>query len=235
MHGTIKPKYNYFLSLGFFFIIFVIIILFPPKETSPASTPVVQARVVQNVQALTPHNTTTPVDYVSPATLTSRRRSPYFFTVREATPSSFKFVPGNRKFKSIGEKLCCQALEEYLGRQVSVNTRPAFLVNPATGKKLELDLFDIKTNIAIEYNGAQHYSFSSHFHKKKDDFVKQQQRDKFKSDRCYERGIHLIVIPYMVDCCKLVEGQLELEIRSPQHRLRLIKDFLYPKLDELLM
>lgn len=104
-----------------------------------------------------------------------------------------------RNFKSIGEELCTEILEKHLQREVLNNVRPDFLVNPKTKRKMELDVFDPQTNVAIEYNGIQHYKFPNKFHKSKEEFEAQQYRDDLKCKICKKVGINLISIPYTID------------------------------------
>lgn len=62
----------------------------------------------------------------------------------------------------------------------------------------ELNIYvDFKiNNIIIEYNGKQHYEYTSFFHKSKLDFLKQQYRDQKLRNYCKNNGIKLIEIRY---------------------------------------
>lgn len=51
-------------------------------------------------------------------------------------------------------------------------------------------------NILVEYQGAQHYVYTPHFHKSKSDFLKAQERDRRKIAYCLAQGIKLYEIPY---------------------------------------
>ncbi|OHD25750.1 MAG: hypothetical protein A2086_14180 [Spirochaetes bacterium GWD1_27_9] len=57
---------------------------------------------------------------------------------------------------------------------------------------LQLDIYLPNINLAFEYDGEQHYKYMSYFHKNKQDFLEQQDRDRFKDRRCEEEGITLI-------------------------------------------
>jgi hypothetical protein len=62
--------------------------------------------------------------------------------------------------------------------------------------KLELDGFNKELNLAIEYNGEQHYiEFKNHFHKI-GSLEDQINRDNIKLNECIALNITLIVIPY---------------------------------------
>ena len=64
------------------------------------------------------------------------------------------------------------------------------------GDNLELDGFNKSKNIAFEYNGKQHYEYSSFFHSSIQDFIRQQNRDERKQELCHLKSIYLITIPY---------------------------------------
>lgn len=59
-----------------------------------------------------------------------------------------------------------------------------------------LDLFIPVLGIAVEYNGVQHYKFSSFYHKDETDWNKGKLLDKKKADYLNDRGVKLVVIPY---------------------------------------
>lgn len=65
-------------------------------------------------------------------------------------------------------------------------------------KQLFLD-FQLHNGIIIEYNGRQHYRYTPYFHKSKQDFVKQQNRDKKLRKYCEDNNIKLIEIPYYIN------------------------------------
>ena len=59
--------------------------------------------------------------------------------------------------------------------------------------------FDFKINnksIVIEFQGEQHYAFTSYFHKTEEDFKRQQKYDNLKRAYCKKNHIKLIEIPY---------------------------------------
>jgi len=92
------------------------------------------------------------------------------------------------------EEICRKILEDYFDDYFPT-VRPKFLTNPKTGKPLELDGYNARLNLAFEHQGHQHYEFPNRFHKTKEEFIAQQERDKFKAQRCKELGIDLIFIP----------------------------------------
>lgn len=104
-----------------------------------------------------------------------------------------------REYKSGGrsktEKKCCEIMNKLTG-EVFFPVRPDFLKNELTGKNLELDCYNHRLRLAVEYNGIQHYKFPNYFHKSKEEFIQQVRRDDLKRRLCDEHGVYLIVVPY---------------------------------------
>ncbi len=61
---------------------------------------------------------------------------------------------------------------------------------------LEIDCYIPSLKLGFEYNGEQHYNHVKVFHKTKEDFESQKQRDIEKNKRAKEQGINLITIRY---------------------------------------
>lgn len=107
---------------------------------------------------------------------------------------------GNNNTKlqiSVGERMCKKSVEKLTSKKFH-KVRPDFLRNPTTGRSLELDMYNEELKLAVEYNGIQHYKYTSKFHKSEIEFIKQQQRDKVKKKLCKQHGIKLIIVPYTV-------------------------------------
>lgn len=64
---------------------------------------------------------------------------------------------------------------------------------------LELDGYNEDLSLAVEANGIQHYKEIPYFHRDKDSFRKQKERDEFKIKQCIKNGIGLVVVPYIID------------------------------------
>jgi len=94
--------------------------------------------------------------------------------------------------------------------------RPTFLNNPVTGGtyNLELDCYNEELQLAVEFNGRQHYEYVPFFHKNKEAFLNQKYRDEMKRRKCYERGILLIEVPYTEE--KKLETYLLQRLRNYQ-------------------
>lgn len=119
---------------------------------------------------------------------------------------------GSLKYKSTGERTAQDCLEEiFLGRKFT-NERPKDIINPNTGRALELDCFNKDLKIAVEYNGPQHYKFIPFYHKTFKDFEDQQIRDAHKELVCKKHGIYLITIPYTTkpdSICSYIKAELK--------------------------
>lgn len=77
-------------------------------------------------------------------------------------------------------------------RESEDNARPEFLVNPATGERLELDRYYPVHRVAFEFNGPQHYAAEGRF--TKEEVAAQRKRDHVKRRICKEKGIDLVVV-----------------------------------------
>lgn len=58
------------------------------------------------------------------------------------------------------------------------------------------DFFIPNMNIIIECDGEQHFCYSKKFHKKREDFLKSQERDRRKNSYCLANNIKLYRIPF---------------------------------------
>lgn len=99
--------------------------------------------------------------------------------------------------ESIGEKICRNFLENTFKKPFP-KCRPDWLKNPVTANNLELDCFSSELNLAVEYNGRQHYEFVPKFHKTKNDLYNQKYRDDIKKRLCYKNGVDLIIVSYKI-------------------------------------
>jgi hypothetical protein len=98
---------------------------------------------------------------------------------------------------SKGETECRRFLET-LFQLPFPKVRPTFLKNPITGNNLEIDCYNSTLRLGIEYNGKQHYSFTSFFHRNVEASNNQKYRDELKRRMCRENGITLIEVPYTI-------------------------------------
>lgn len=106
-------------------------------------------------------------------------------------------------YGSKGERICCETMEKIYGVPFK-KIRPHWLKNPETGRNLELDCYNEDLQLAVEYNGKQHYEYnerngkSTSFHKGEKDFINQVRRDNYKAELCARNGIYLIIVPHTI-------------------------------------
>ena len=120
-------------------------------------------------------------------------------------------VPPTSSFRSRGEQICCETMTNLYGK-LFTTVRPSWLKNPETNRNLELDCYNDELQIAVEYNGIQHYKYPNPFHKMEEDFVKQVRRDLMKEQMCRDQGIFLINVPYTIEPAEIphfLEQQLQ--------------------------
>lgn len=91
-----------------------------------------------------------------------------------------------------------RAALELLTCKPFVKIRPPWLRNPLTGRNLEIDAWCEELKLACEFQGYQHTVFPNRFHKTFDQFLAQQQRDKFKAQTLASLGIRLLEVPHTV-------------------------------------
>lgn len=89
----------------------------------------------------------------------------------------------------------CRDIVENLLRVPFPTVRPSFLRYPPSGKNLELDMYNDELGLAFEYQGIQHRKYTPYYHRSMDEFLRQQERDSFKKQRCYDMHIQLVLIP----------------------------------------
>lgn len=117
------------------------------------------------------------------------------------------------KRQSKGEAECLRVMQKFFPEtEWRVQVRPKALRNPATGRRLELDILGYVPSlgrwIAVEYDGWQHYRFVKKFHRTRKDLVTQIYRDKVKTEWCESQGIWLIRVPPNVPTSK-IEGFID--------------------------
>jgi hypothetical protein len=115
-----------------------------------------------------------------------------------------------KKTGSRGEEWCAQILSQLYDGYTFIKIRLDKFKNPETNRALELDFYCKELNLAVEYNGRQHYEYTKFFHQTLNDFEKQKIRDLIKEGYCDIFNINLIEIPnlqsyeeiekYIVDC-----------------------------------
>lgn len=101
------------------------------------------------------------------------------------------------------EERCRSILQSIYGCAFP-SCRPDFLKSPVTKKNLEIDCYNSRLKLGLEYDGVQHAKYTPYFHK--DDkwkFIYQVKKDDWKDMKCAEHGITLIRVPHYVPYDKL--------------------------------
>lgn len=101
-----------------------------------------------------------------------------------------------RKPQNNNEQLLFKVLDEVLPGQYYIrNGYYSFLMSPK-GRPMQYDIYYPDLKLAFEYQGKQHYRYSSYFFKDKKQFKYLQKCDQLKKKLSKELGITLIVIDY---------------------------------------
>lgn len=106
---------------------------------------------------------------------------------------------------NIPEFICIKSIE-YLFGELFEKARPRWLINNQ-GNNLELDGYNKKLQLAVEYNGMQHYKHIEYFYKTKEAFEKRIEHDLIKQKLCKENNVNLIIVDYTVkikDMCLFI-------------------------------
>ncbi len=113
--------------------------------------------------------------------------------------------------ESFGESMCRTILESILKRSFP-KSKPDWLVNPQTGRKLELDGYNEELKLAFEFDGTQHYQKSTGYMGTKYDQI--QYRDKIKNQLCYNNDVFIIRVKYSEYKNKNIEKYIADKLRS---------------------
>lgn len=128
-------------------------------------------------------------------------------------------------YGSKGERICCETMEKIYGVPFR-KIRPNWLKNTETGRNLELDCYNEDLQLAVEYNGKQHYEYderngkSTSFHRVEKDFINQVRRDNYKAELCARNGVYLIVVPHTVGHEEIFDYILSKLPETVQNRVR---------------
>lgn len=112
--------------------------------------------------------------------------------------------------KNQNECRCRYILQALTGEEfISTRSLP-WLINPITGRHLELDCYCEKLSLAAEINGDQHYRKGAYY---STDLEYQVYKDKIKEKLCLLNNVTLIIIPYTIPrsrLCSYIIAKLEL-------------------------
>lgn len=98
--------------------------------------------------------------------------------------------------RSSKEKIIAKILSDEIGEgQYKTEFSWEWLKN-TNGKRMYVDFYIPSKNLVLEYDGEQHFKFVSRFHKTKECFEKQVERDNLKNKLLEEHGIKVVRITY---------------------------------------
>lgn len=135
---------------------------------------------------------------------------------RPARPLSWRCAAGHRwqgKFtdvvtarkwcaectRGIGERRARLTFERLLPGFQFPTRNPEWLVNPSTGRRLQLDGYNEELRLAFEFQGPHHRSSLAAYKMTPDDLLSVRQRDELKRVACKARRITLIEVPDSLD------------------------------------
>jgi len=122
------------------------------------------------------------------------RRAPIWFRLQHADQAYKAEVEARlERAGYLGEALMRSFLSLIADtKECEDGARPEFLVNPATGERLELDRYYPLHRVAFEFNGKQHYIATGPFSKR--EVAAQRKRDRLKQRICNEKNVKLVVV-----------------------------------------
>jgi hypothetical protein len=101
--------------------------------------------------------------------------------------------------KKVSRERYVRNLLETMFRHRFPSIRPKWLVNPKTGRCLELDCYCKEMNLCVEIDGIQHHKYLPYFHKSGyQEFLDMRDRDQMKNILCRKRGLKLVRLPHTV-------------------------------------
>lgn len=109
------------------------------------------------------------------------------------------YLEKERSDTSISALICFDLFKKAIGENYVLEKTFAGLINPKTNHKLRIDCYFPKSNIAVEYNGIQHYRYIPFYHTKNNTLEYQQYKDNIKAKYCKSNKINLIVVSYKED------------------------------------
>lgn len=114
-------------------------------------------------------------------------------------------------FTSKLQKQVSAFLHENCSYFIRENYRPEWLISER-GTRLELDFYVESIQLAIEVQGAQHYTYVEYFHQSPEKFKQRLIDDRYKKDYCESHGIRFVEI-----CSEMEIGELSRYIKSEYH------------------
>lgn len=123
----------------------------------------------------------------------------------------FTALEGDPKvIKSVGSKLVCEALESLTSQKVKFNRNIENSRSLLSGNPLRVDCTDISNGIAAGYKPYEFFTYKGKDNINRDvyEFYNRLALDASMKDSLGKQDIHYIDVPYTVDKCENVNGEL---------------------------
>ena len=124
----------------------------------------------------------------------------------------FTALEGDPKIiKSIGSKLVCDSLSRLTGTKVKINRNIEGSRSLLSGNPLKVDCFDQSNSIAAGYKPYEFYTYEGKNNINKDvyEFYNRLALDASMKDSLLTNEVRYIDVPYTVDKCEKINGQLK--------------------------
>lgn len=108
---------------------------------------------------------------------------------------NFKARMNCTRCKNTGESIGERNIRLYLEENNYTFEREKEFEGMANERNLRIDFYLPKYNLAIEFNGEQHYSYDEGYWTK-EEYLRQLENDDIKKKYCEDKGIELLIIPY---------------------------------------
>ena len=108
---------------------------------------------------------------------------------------NFKARMNCTRCKNAGESIGERNIRLYLEENNYTFEREKEFEGMANERNLRIDFYLPKYNLAIEFNGEQHYSYDEGYWTE-EEYLRQLENDDIKEKYCEDKGIELLIIPY---------------------------------------
>ena len=126
--------------------------------------------------------------------------------------------PGNLSIWQIGNAWREIMARIYENLRVELNVSPEWLVNPATNRRLKLDLLYPEIGVAVRFEGLQ--GKQRRQRPSLEEEAQQQQRDLARQEVCRAHGIELIVVDVTSDMPKNIFRDIDQSLSRVKERVK---------------
>ena len=152
-------------------------------------------------------------------------------------PDFTAFEGDPKIIKSIGSKLTCDSLSNITGQNVKINKNIEGSRSILSGNPLKIDCHDMSNNIMVDYKPREFYTYEgrNNINDNIYEFYNRLAMDALKKDKIKELGYDYIEVPYTVDKCEKINGELKCSkyVDESVRRVR-IKKYLKERLLQVL-